>query len=69
MVELLDDGDLIGLAVLGFLLGIAAAIVRLAAAGSEGQSHHAGKREGEKLVHHVVFHFGFLQIYLILSGR
>ena len=41
----------------------------LCAAGGEGQRHRAGKNEGQKLFHHVVFHFGFPPIYLILSGR
>ena len=41
----------------------------LCAAGGEGQRHRAGKNEGQKLFHHVVFHFGFPPIYLILGGR
>ena len=43
--------------------------IGLAAAGGEGQRHRAGKNEGQKLFHHVVFHFGFPPIYLILGGR
>ena len=41
----------------------------LCAAGGEGQRHRAGKNEGQNLFHHVVFHFGFPPIYLILGGR
>ena len=57
VVELLDDGDLVGLAVRLFGRPIV-----LRAAGGEGQRHRTGKNEGKKLFHRVGFHFVFLRL-------
>ena len=63
MVELLDDGDLVGLAALAaVLLGVVIAVVALAAARGQRQDHRTGEGQGQELFHHVVFHFCFLQI-------
>ena len=60
MVELLDDGDLVGLAAfVAALLGVVAAVVALAAARGQRQGHRTGEGQGQKLFHHVVFHFCF----------
>ena len=69
VVELLDHSHLIGLGLLCAVVRLVGRRGILCAAGGEGQRHRAGKNEGQKLFHHVVFHFGFPPIYLILSGR
>ena len=69
VVELLDHSHLIGLGLLCAVVRLVGRRGVLCAAGGEGQRHRAGKNEGQKLFHHVVFHFGFPPIYLILGGR
>ena len=71
VVQLLDDGHLVGLGV-GFD-GCSGALVGrgfgLTAAGGQRQGHGTGKSHGQELLHHVVLHFGFLQNIKCLSGR
>ena len=69
VVELLDHSHLVGLGLFRAVVRLVGRRSVLCAAGGEGQRHRAGKNEGQKLFHHVVFHFGFPPIYLILSGR
>ena len=75
MVQLLDDGDLIGLGVAfsgcgGVLVGrTVGGGFGLAAAGSQRQGHGTGKSQGQELLHHVGFHFGFLQKYKMFERQ
>ncbi len=77
VVQLLDDGHLVGL---GFGVGGfgGALVIRgiggsfgLAAAGGQGQRHGTGKGQGQEFLHYVaLFHLGFLQNNIeCLSGR
>ena len=75
VVQLLDDGDLVGLGIGfggrgGVLVGRAVGGgFGLAAAGSQRQGHGTGKSHGQELLHHVVLHFGFLQKYKMFEWQ
>ena len=75
VVQLLDDGDLVGL---GVSFGGRGSVLvgrtvgggfGLAAAGGQRQGHGTGKSQGQELLHHVVFHFGFLQKYKMFEWQ